>query len=134
MELKMSNQARFGAVIFAKDLSRVARFYEKLLAMTIVHSATDYIVLDATDYQLIIHDIPQKIADSIAISTPPERRTETPIKPFFFVPNLVIARDQAAVLGGALNPANREWEARGFRACDGHDPEGNMIQFREAII
>lgn len=129
----MSNQAKFGSVVFAKDLSCVARFYEKLLDMAIVHSATDYIVLDAPGYQLVIHGIPQKIADSIEISIPPERRTETPIKLFFFVSSLAMARDQATALGGALNPAEREWEARGFRACDGHDPEGNMIQFREAV-
>ena len=129
----MSNQAKFGAVIFAKDLLRVARFYKEILAMTIVHSATDYIVLDAPGYQLLIQGIPQKIADSIEISIPPERRTETPIKLFFFVSSLAVARDQAIALGGALNPAEREWEARGFRACNGHDPEGNMIQFREAV-
>jgi predicted enzyme related to lactoylglutathione lyase len=133
MEVKMSNQAKFGAVIFAKDLFRVARFYEEILVMTIVHSAKDHIVLNGADYQLVIHGIPKKIADSIEISTPPERRTETPIKLFFFVPSLAIAREQAVELGGALNPAEGEWEARGFRACDGHDPEGNVIQFREAL-
>ena len=31
-------------------------------------------------------------------------------------------------------PTTAEWQAseRGFRACDGHDPEGNVIQVREA--
>jgi predicted enzyme related to lactoylglutathione lyase len=37
----------------------------------------------------------------------------------------------AAAHGGAVQPAAREWEARGFRACDGHDPEGNIFQVRE---
>lgn len=27
---------------------------------------------------------------------------------------------------------SKEWEARGFRACDGRDPEGNVLQVREA--
>jgi catechol 2,3-dioxygenase-like lactoylglutathione lyase family enzyme len=26
------------------------------------------------------------------------------------------------------------WESRVFRACDGHDPEGNVIQFQENLI
>ena len=35
-------------------------------------------------------------------------------------------------LGGRVKPVHDEWEARGFRACDGHDPEGNVIQVRES--
>lgn len=129
----MSNLAKVGAVIFAKDISCVARFYEELLSMAIVHSANDYTVLDSPGYQLVIHGMPKKIADSIEISTPPVRRTEMPIKLFFLVPSLAAARELAVALGGELNPQEHEWEARGFRACDGHDPEGNLIQFREAI-
>jgi hypothetical protein len=26
---------------------------------------------------------------------------------------------------------DKEWSARGFRACETVDPEGNVIQFRE---
>ena len=37
----------------------------------------------------------------------------------------------APTLGGAIKPPEAEWEARGFRAVDGHDPEGNVVQFRE---
>jgi hypothetical protein len=33
--------------------------------------------------------------------------------------------------GGELNPPDKEFAARGFRACDGHDPEGNVLQLRE---
>jgi predicted enzyme related to lactoylglutathione lyase len=129
----MSEQPKFGAVIFAKDISRVAKFYTELLSMTIVHSAEDYMVLNSSGYPLVIHGIPQKIAASIEIATPPERRTETAIKLFFLVSSLTVLREQAIALGGRLNPKESEWEARGFRACDGHDPEGNVIQFREAV-
>jgi hypothetical protein len=27
----------------------------------------------------------------------------------------------------------KEFEARGFRACDGYDPEGNVVQLREDV-
>ena len=40
-------------------------------------------------------------------------------------------RGQALALGGQLFAPKREWEARGFRACDGIDPEGNVIQLRQ---
>jgi predicted enzyme related to lactoylglutathione lyase len=62
---------------------------------------------------------------------PPTPRRDTAIKPFFVVTSLAAAREKAATSGGALEPANKEWSARGFRACEAVDPEGNVIQFRE---
>ena len=47
------------------------------------------------------------------------------------MPSLAEARARAPALGGRLAPAGKEWAARGFRACDGVDPEGNVVQFRE---
>lgn len=125
------HQPRAGAVVFAKDLTRVATFYEKLLSMAVVHSELDHIVLESPGCQLVVHAIPKKIAASIEIRTPPTRRTETPIKLYFFVASIQEARAKAMALGGELNARKDEWEARGFRACDGHDPEGNVMQLRE---
>ena len=130
----MPHQPSAGAVVFAKDLARVAKFYEEVLSMAVVHSEQDHVVLESLAYQLVIHAIPKKIAASIEISVPPERRTETPIKLFFLVPSIAEARAKAAALGGELNPMEGEWEARGFRACDGHDPEGNVVQLRENAL
>ncbi len=31
-----------------------------------------------------------------------------------------------------MNPASSAFVWAGFRACDGNDPEGNQVQFREA--
>lgn len=44
---------------------------------------------------------------------------------------IAAARSLAAANGGAIKSPQHEWEARGFRACDGYDPEGNVIQVRE---
>ena len=127
----MSISTNAGAVVFAKDIVRVAKFYEELFSIPAVHSERDHIVLESSQCQLVVHAIPKKIADSIEIAAPPARRTETPIKLFFFVASLAEARAKAMALGGELNPEKSEWEARGFRACDGHDPEGNVVQVRE---
>ena len=130
----MSVSTHAGAVVFAKDLVRVARFYEELFSIPAVHSERDHIVLESSQCQLVVHAIPKKIADAIEITVPPARRTETPIKLFFFVASIAEARDKAKTLGGELNPKKSEWEARGFRACDGHDPEGNVVQVRERVL
>ena len=127
----MSHQPRAGAVIFAKNLSRVAKFYEELLSMVVAQAEDDHIVLESPAYELVVHAIPTKIAASIQISNPPERRTETPIKLYFHVESIAETRARAVALGGELNPSGSEWAAHAFRACDGRDPEGNVVQFRE---
>lgn len=127
----MSNQPKFGAVLFAKDIARIAAFYQALLSMEIGHTDTDIIVLESPTYQFVIHGIPQSIADSIEITTPPQRREDLPIKLVFWVPSLESARSQVKGIGGGLKPRSAEWESRNFRACDGYDPEGNVIQLRE---
>lgn len=127
----MENIAGFGAVVFAKDIDRLASFYEALVPMQRIHAEKDHIVLGAGAVQLVIHGIPKRISDTIVISDPPQAREATPIKLFFQVESLAAVRAQAGALGGRLSPPSSEWEARGLRACDGVDPEGNVLQFRE---
>jgi predicted enzyme related to lactoylglutathione lyase len=132
-EGSMPSPVSFGAVVFAKDVPRVARFYESLVPMRVVHKADDHIVLETGPVQLVVHGISARIAKKIAIEQPPRAREETALKLFFPVASLAAAREQAGPLGGRLAPAEREWEARGFRACDGVDPEGNVVQFRVPV-
>ncbi len=127
----MSNIRKSGAVLFAKDPQRVARFYEALAGLTVTHAGKDIIVLESPGHQLLVHPIPPKIARTIEISVPPKRRTQASVKLVFAVDSIAAVRARAPQLGGELNPPERMFEARGFRACDGHDPEGNVIQFRE---
>jgi len=76
--------------------------------------------------------IPKRIADTIEIATPPEPREDTALKLVFSVEDIAHARERAAELGGAVNAMEREWEFEGARVCDGHDPEGNIFQLRQA--
>lgn len=127
----MSNLPKPGAVIFAKDIRKLAAFYEQLISLSITHAEPDHIVLESDTLQLVIHGIPKQVADAIHIATPPAVREETPIKLFFPVSSIADARRQAPALGGQVGPEKKEWEARGFRACDGYDPEGNVFQIRQ---
>ena len=120
--------------MFAKDLARVASFYQELLSLSVSLSEPDLIVLESSGFQLVVHPLPKKVAASITIATPAERRTNVPTKLIFYVAALGAARQWAALHGGALDPENGEWEARGFRACDGQDPEGNVIQLRQRVV
>jgi hypothetical protein len=119
------------AVLYAKNVGRVSAFYADLAALMLVHSSDDHVVLESPVFQLVIVAIPAPLAASIDIASPPIRREDAPVKLVFPVQSIQVARERAAALGGELNPIEREWEFQGQRVCDGHDPEGNVVQFRE---
>lgn len=125
--------ALFGAVIFAKDLKRLARFYEQVMGLNRQQEAVDHVLLAGSGFELVIHAIPARIAAGIVISAPPERRSETPIKLFFNVASLQAARETAQRLGGEIVADEQGWLIRGARVCDGLDPEGNVLQLRQHL-
>jgi predicted enzyme related to lactoylglutathione lyase len=122
-----------GAVVFAKDVARVARFYEEVAGLARMHEVADHVVLESEGYELVVVAIPAEIAARIVITTPPERRESTAVKLVFWVEDIDTARAAARAAGGELNPPEREWSFQGSRVCDGHDPEGNVIQLRQQL-
>jgi predicted enzyme related to lactoylglutathione lyase len=119
------------AVVYAKNLKRIAEFYEKVASLSLKRAADDHIVLVSESFQLVVVQIPTHLADSIEIEDPPVRRTRNPIKLVFFVEDIAAARDVAHAESGALNASDDEWLFEGSRVCDGHDPEGNVFQLRQ---
>lgn len=123
-----------GAVIFAQDVDRVARFYETLLMMSPVHVEQGLRVIASDRMELVIHALPpDQTSVPVAVEVP-EAREDTYIKPFFVVTSLSEARQLAPSLGGYVLPPDREFVARRFRACNACDPEGNVVQFRELFL
>jgi predicted enzyme related to lactoylglutathione lyase len=131
-EISMNTRPKPSAVIFAKNIAKLAHFYSAVVGMTEVLCDKDHIVLDAECFQLVVHGIPQPIAEQIQISEPPQVREDMPIKICLPVQSIEQARLRATELGGNVGTKAKEWDARGFRACDGHDPEGNVFQVRES--
>jgi len=118
---------RPGAVIFTGDHKRLANFYERITGLTVSFADDKVTVLRSDSFELVIHALPNESK----VNQPPQVRQDSYIKPFFPVLSLSEARERAATLGGQLRPAEEEWTARGFRACETIDPDGNVIQFRE---
>jgi catechol 2,3-dioxygenase-like lactoylglutathione lyase family enzyme len=118
-------------VLFVADIDRVASFYRELGGMHLVASDGDHAVLEAHGFQLVVHRLkgePQAMRDSQG-SVPV--REDSFMKLCLPVQSIAAARSRAVGLGGFIKPARDEWQARGFRACDGNDPEGNVMQVRE---
>lgn len=119
-----------GAVVYAKDIKRVSHFYSELAEWPVVEDEPGHVVLQSSTFQLVVVAVPPAIAARITLASPPARREDTAIKLCFPVASLAGARSTAARLGGALLGPEREWEFHGSFVCDGHDPEGNVIQVR----
>ena len=120
-----------GAIVYAKDIARLAHFYAEVMALEIMHEAADHVVLESETLELVIVAIPEPTAARIVISSPPARREYTAFKLVFAVDSLVEARVVAAAAGGGVDAPGKEWDFQGARVCDGFDPEGNVIQLRE---
>jgi len=128
----MIHRGLIGAVLYAKDLDRIVEFYSTVACIEPRTIEKGFVVLGDEPSQFVIVRIPKRIADTIDIASPPEPRGDTPFKLMFAVENIARARDRAAELGGSVNAMEREWEFEGAKVCDGHDPEGNIFQLRQA--
>jgi predicted enzyme related to lactoylglutathione lyase len=127
----MPASGKAGLFLYAKDLPRLAAFYETLLGMTRVHASAELVVLRSPDIELVVHVIPAAIAATITIASPPRRRESTALKFFFTVPSIETTRAAAPSLGGEV--LTEQWKGPGFRVCNAVDPEGNIFQVREPV-
>lgn len=115
------------AVLFARNLDQMAPFYSKALGMTCGASDESHAVLKRSGFELIVHQIPQHIADGIEIGEPPVRRVSGAVRLDYPVENVDTSRTHAKSLGGNIDEAPPSWAERGANFYLGFDPEGNVF-------
>jgi len=118
-------------VLYAKDRAILQAFYQGVFQLEVEQSELDHVVLGSSTLQLVIVQVPASIAATIHLADPPVRRTQTPVKLVFDVESIPAARGAVLNLGGGIDPTASEWIFQGHRVCDGHDPEGNVVQFQQ---
>src|SRR6185503_13073712 len=116
----MNTKIKPGAVIFAADQARLAKFYEAMTGFTVSLADDRHTVLSSEHFELLLH----ALSGESPPKESPDARLDSYIKVFFPVESLAEARTKAVALGGRLRPQEQEWSARGFRACEAVDPEG----------
>ena len=122
---------RVSAVLYVKDLEKVAAFYSALLRQPLVYRDVYHAVLRCGIFALDLHRLPADEGESIALETPPKRRAHAAVKLSFPVDSIARARQVAKERGGDLDPAPPRWVVEEQKICDGWDPEGNVFQLRE---
>ncbi|MBK7594772.1 MAG: hypothetical protein IPP98_04125 [Gemmatimonadetes bacterium] len=130
----MSEGLRAGAVLYSKDMALVASFYAAILGLTLAEHDEEHVRLESPGFQLVVRTMPNHIAARIHIAAPPVRRADAAVKLVFFVPSIAKVRTAAETHGGLLNGIEKEWLYNGVKVCDGIDPEGNVLQFREQAV
>ena len=121
-----------GAVLFTVRMNPLAHFYQQMVGMHIVKTASDHVVLEISAFRLTVHQIPEQYAKNIVITSPPAVRESGSIKLAFRVDSISRARLTATELGGLVYAPEREWSNEGVRTCDGYDPDGNVFQLFQA--
>jgi predicted enzyme related to lactoylglutathione lyase len=120
-------------VLFVADVERIAHFYASVFAMDRLSGDDDHVVLGIDGFQLVVHRLRGEPEPATDATGKVRVREDSYAKLCLPVASIAAARAKARELGGHVKPVAHEWEARGFRACDGHDPEGNVVQVREGV-
>ena len=115
----MSGSAKFGAIVYAKNIQALSEFYMKMFGLSVLHETTELVSLGRDGFNIVVHTPPIEF---------PARNFNT-VKVFVAVTSLEVSRRQAIELGGKA--LEGEWSNPIFKVCNISDPEGNHIQLRE---
>jgi predicted enzyme related to lactoylglutathione lyase len=126
----MTSLPKPSVVVFVANVPAVTRFYQAVASTALLQEDAQHAVLELAGIQLVVHALRGE-PDPAAAGLAPRVRADSYVKLCLPVERIDVARSTAATLGGSLKPPASEWSARGFRACDGNDPEGNVFQVRE---
>ena len=116
-------------VIYARNLDRMTLFYERTLGIERLEQDVSFVVLGNAAFEIALVKMAGEL---VSEGEAPEFRVraETPLKGSYLVASLEQARIAAEASGGSLKPIASAWRWRGQLHLDGHDPEGNVVQFR----
>ena len=122
-----------GAVLYAKDLGKLAEFYLVLGGTATSTQEGEFVTIEAHGSELIILQAPQHVASQIQITDPPAVRASTSIKPILLVDSIDETITKFPESGGMILPNSSQWEFNGHLVQDIVDPEGNVVQLWQVL-
>jgi catechol 2,3-dioxygenase-like lactoylglutathione lyase family enzyme len=124
---RIANMRLNRAMIYVKDLPRMAAFYGDTLGMKPIEETrmNEWVEFDAGNSRFALHAIPSQIADQCEITSPPQPREKSPVKLIFEVDD--VASECARLESLGVTIVRRQWGS-----YDAIDPEGNIFQIYSA--
>jgi predicted enzyme related to lactoylglutathione lyase len=116
------------AVLYVGALAPMRDFYAQCFGLEVADDTGEVCRLTSPAWELVLVTSPA----AVPASSPPARRSATPVKLAFAVSSLAEARAAAARVGGSIADDETAFEYAGALRCDGTDPEGNVFQVLEA--
>ena len=108
-------------------------FTARRLALSVVEETPDFLLFGDGTVEIVVIRLRDSLSSRIPLSTPPALRENVAVKCSFEVADLAQASAAATAAGGGTKPLASAWLWRGERHLDGHDPEGNVVQFRQRV-
>ena len=110
------------AMLFVKDLGEMTAFYRDVIGFRPIDETMrdDWVEFDAGGASFALHAIPDHIADTIQIASPPVARESCACKLTFAVDDA--EREQARLAAAGVTILHRPWGG-----WDALDPEGNVF-------
>ena len=127
----LSKPLNAGGVLFVQNVKHLRDFYRSVFSMNVEADENRYVILTIPGFELVIHGIQNETPPADSQIEPLVVREESSFKLCLPVLRLEEARVMAKTLGGFIKDQEHEWNFNGIVACDGHDPEGNVIQARQ---
>jgi len=115
------------AVLFAKQLTRLAGFYQAVFGLKPARSDADHVLLRFDGFELVIHQIPKQLLASASDDSPVERRERSAIRLDFPISDITYARREANRLSGVIDDLPPPWTDGDASFFLGQDPEGNVF-------
>jgi catechol 2,3-dioxygenase-like lactoylglutathione lyase family enzyme len=115
-----------GAMLFVKDLSRMAAFYGDVLGLKAIADTRldNWVEFEVGNTRFSLHAIPSSaLVDYAPSASPPTPREANPIRLDFEVADVESERARLEALGVPVL-------VRPWGACDIVDPEGNVLGLR----
>ncbi len=119
------------SILFAKDVTRLARFYSEALELRELeteHPPEEWTLLDTGGAQLALHRIPDPWRADVEITDPPRVREGSPNKLVFQVDDIPKWRDALVARGAVAIDSTRANPPGELVRHDFADPEGNVFQ------
>lgn len=118
-----------GFVLYCAQIQRTAQFYQQVFGLVAEEMDSDFALLTAANFELVLLVTPQSRAASPE-TTDPSPRESTPIKPTFFVDETLANLTSLIRKNGGIVFDSKSWEFGGRTVCDATDCEGNVFQLR----